>query len=357
MKKLLVVLFILVGCLSANSSLFYKVHKGSKALGYYEINYNDKKGYIKTKSYGVASKVKFFVNKDIKYMGDGYRQIVFKKNKDIRRFEIRTQKDKIDKSILKQYRSLSTKLKKVKGNDMLLLTKEGKRGIELFNKRATYLLTLEEVLKSIIDNNIQKDFLLFEQLGVQKLKAKLKKTATGYDIINKSKQTKYIKIDVKNGIPVLVKSYVSDWSITIYGAGQFKLKKVSLNEIKDKLLDDIRLKLAKYNDLSLKRIEKVKSTKKAYIVYYRAKVTYPSDITDKKRYCNKAYKRVSKKASNIEYENGSCTVTLRADIKSKKVIDDFKSKLIANYPQLKFTKKIKVSKKGAIMYKVIDRVN
>lgn len=357
MKKLLLVLFLLFGYLNANTSLFYKVHKGSKDLGYYEINYNDKKSYIRTKSYGVASKVKFFVDKNIKYHSDAHRTIVFKKNKSINEFDVRTKKDKIDESLFKKYRSLPTKLKKVKNNEMLLLTKKGKKGIELFNKRPTALLTLEEVLRSIMDGNTKTDFLLFEQSGVQKLKAKLEKTSSGYDIINKSKRTKYIQITVKNGIPTFVKSYVSDWSISIYGAGPFKINKISLDEVSNTLKTKIEAKLATNDAISLVEIEKVKPKKSAYSVYYKAKVTYPDNVKDKKRFCNKTYKTISKKASSLKYSATDCTMTLRSDIDSMKLIKEFKDQLVKKYPQLKFTKKIKVSKNGAIMYKVIDRVN
>ena len=50
-------------------------------------------------------------------------------------------------------------------------------------------------------------------------------------------------------------------------------------------------------------------------------------------------------------------VLLQKKISKKDVNKPIMDELMKIYPQLKYTKKFKVSKKGIIMYKVIDKVN
>jgi hypothetical protein len=352
MIKVLISFFVFATAVYANTSLFYKVHKGNKVLGYYEINY--KKSDIKVKSYGVASKVSFFIDKKISYINAGTREMSFTKNKKTVKFNVQTKLDLIDKKTQKKYQR---KLKKVKKNDMLLLTKVGKNSIELFNKRKINLITLDEVLKLVILKKIKKDnIILFGKSGVMKMIAKIVPTTTGFDIINKSKGTKYIQVIVKNNIPVEVKSYVSDWSLKIYGAGQFKTYKISADDVKNKAYNIVKNNLSSKSELSITGLEKVKIKKNKYIVYYKGQINYPSDVTDKKRFCNKTYKKYSKKASNIKYNDNNCQLTMQGYVKKKEVIDPYLKDLTTKYEQLKFTKKYKVSKKHTIMYKLIDKI-
>jgi len=357
MKKsiLLIASFILFAVqLSANSSLFYKVHKGSKNLGYYEINYKDSKHKIISKSYGAANKIKFFVDKKIDFIQDGDKNIIFVKNKQRVEFNSKTKKSVLSKKLLKKYKR---KIRKVKGDDMLLLTKKGKNSIELFNKRKINLLTLDEVLKFAVDGKVQeKNIILFDKLGVMKMIAKIVPTSTGFDIINKSKDVKYIKVTVKNNIPVQVKSYISNWSLDIYGAGEFKLNKIALDDIKSKIKTILNDKLSKVKNLNLLDIKKLKVKRTSYIVDYTAQLDYPSSVDNKKRYCVKTLRKFSKKVSHTQYNDSNCIAILEKGLKKQEVIKPLEDDLIKKYPQLKYTKKIKVSKKGEIMYKVIEEI-
>ena len=354
MLKFIVGFIFLAGTLYANTSLLYKVKKGQKDLGYYEINYNDKKDYIKTKTYGVVDKVKFFLNKKIKYINKGHRNIKFTKNKNSVEFDIQTKLKLIDKNIQDKFQR---KFKKVKGDDMLLITKKGNKNIELFNKRPTTVLTLEEVLRIALGKEIKKqNIILFDKSGVMKMIAQIVPTKEGFDIINKSKDKKYIKVVIENGLPVLVKSYVSDWSMKIYGAGEFKKQKIDKSVVDTKIKEMIINNLDKKDSATLVGLDNVKKSKKGYLATYTLKFDYPSDVGNKKRYCNKIYKKYSKKGKNIEYNDNSCKVTVKSKFSNKEVVAPFIDQLIKNYPQLKLTKKYKVSKKGSIMYMLIDRV-
>ena len=355
MLKILVMFSLLFTALYANSSLFYKVHKGSKSLGYYEINYNDSKNNIVTKSYGMSNKVSFFLNKNIQYINEGQKDISFKKNKIVNNFVINTKLDLLDTKTKKKFKR---KLKKVKNNDMLLLTKVGKDSIELFNKRKITILTLEEILKISLDKNIQeRNIIFFEKSGVMKMIARIVPTSTGFDIINKSKNTKYIKVTVKNNIPIEVSSYISDWSLHIYGAGKFNIHKVSQEQINKNILNILNKKFNNKN-ISLLNIEKTSLKRKKYLVDFNLKINHSSNMgkEDIKRHCKKISKKYSKKIIDITYNDNSCTALLRVDILSKDIIDPLKKELFVQYPQLKFTKKFRTSKKGLIMYKIIDQV-
>ncbi|MEA2017291.1 MAG: hypothetical protein U9N59_02485 [Campylobacterota bacterium] len=356
MVKITLVAFLLVTGLYANTNLFYEVNKGGKSLGYYEINYNDKKNNLKTKSYGVANKVKFFVDKQINYVADGHRTVKFVKNKKIEQFNLLTKLDAIDKKTQDRYKR---KLKKVKNNDMLLLTKKGKNSIELFNKRKVNILTLEEVLKlSLIGDIKEQNIILFDKFGVMKMIAKIIPTQDGYDIYNKSKKKNYIKIVTQNNIPVKVTSYMSDWSLNLYAYGEYSLNKISSNLVNNKAKDIIKEKLSNKKDITLDGFENIKIAKKGYSVYAKVSIKYPDDIKNskKKKYCNITYKKYSKKASEKKYTDTGCTVVLKNFIPKKDVVESFMDELLVKHKQLKFTKKYKISKKGDILYKVMKKV-
>ncbi|MEA2049162.1 MAG: hypothetical protein U9O56_00290 [Campylobacterota bacterium] len=356
MKLLVGLLFIFVNILNANTntSLFYKINKGAKDLGYYEINYN-KNNNIFTKSYGVADKVNFFVDKKIKYLDAGTRDIKFSKNNIDVRFIVRTKMDLLSDDIKEKF---NRKLKKVKNNDMLLVTKTGKNSIELFNKRKITLLSLEEVLKQIIDNKVVENIILFEKSGVMKMVASVKKTKDGYDIINKTKGTKYIKIVMKNNLPILVKSYVSNWSMVLEGAGKFKLNKVEDKKVQALIIKKIEKQLSKSDAISFESIKKITSKKSSFFITYNAEVKYNTSLSssDGKRFCNRTIKKVTKKGYNTQYNKNSCISELKIKIKSKDIVEPILKGLYKNHKQLKFTKKYKISKNGTVMYKIIDTI-
>ncbi len=353
MGKILLFISFAIATLYGNSSLFYKVHKGSKDLGYYEINYKDSKNMITTKTYGVANKVKFCLDKKVKYINDGIKEVSFRKNKVIDSFTVQTKLDKVDKKTYKKYRR---KLKKVKHNDMLLLLRDGKNSIELFNKRKITILTLEEILKLAIDGKIkQEKIIFFEKSGVMKMIAEIKPTQDGFDIVNRSKDKKYIKVVIKNNIPVEISSYLSDWSLEIYGAGKFEVKKVSKDMIETNIANIIKAKFSSNNKVQFDKIVNTKAKKKKYVVAYKVQIPY-NGASDKKRYCNKTARKYSSKVSKVQYNDNSCEAVLKTNVLIKDVIDPIKANLIEQYPQLKFTKKIKVSKKGLIMYKIIKKI-
>ncbi len=355
MFKIVVGLMVFGAFALANTSLLYTVSKGEKDLGFYEINYNDSKNNIKTKAYGTTNKVKFFVDKKIEYVNDGYRNIAYSKNKQVTKFDIYTKKSLLPEKLIKKY---DRKIRKVKNDDMLLITKNGKRNIELFNKRKINLLTLEEILKLSFTKIESKNIILFEKTGVMKMIAKIVPTSTGFDIINKSKDTKYIQVIVKNNIPVTVKSYISDWSMNIYGAGKFQLKKVNIKDIKNKALKILEAKLSKSDSVEFLGLNTMRVKSKSYLLSYNAKVAYPENLAqkDQKRYCVKQYKRFSNKGKNIKYNENSCSVTLTQKLVKQDINQPIIDELKENYPQLKQTKKFKISKKGTIMYKIIDKV-
>jgi len=348
--KFIISFLVLVNFVYANTSLVYKINKGKKELGYYSIDYKTK--YISTKTYGAVNKIKFFVDKKINYINDGHRNIVFIKNKKKIEFDIETKLNLIDKKKQKKYRR---NLKKVKGNEMLLITKKGKKNIELFNKRPTTIYTLEEVLNLALTKNIKpQNFVLFGKLGIMKMIAKIELTKDGFDIVNKSKNKKYLKVVVKNNIPTKIISYVSDWSMTIYLAGEPKKYKVDTKILQAKLKEILSKNFK--DGISILDINGIKKTSKSYIVSYDLQVNYPSNTTDKKRYCIRSYKQYGKKLKKVVYHETNCQVKLKSKIKAKEVTKFFIEDLIKTYPQLKVTKKYKVSKKGTVMYMLIPTV-
>lgn len=356
MKFLLLTLILFCSSLYAQNSLLYTVSKGSKNLGHYEINY--KKNSTVTHSYGMADKVSYFVDKKIKYLSDGDRDFTFTKNKVVAKFNAKTKLSAIDSKTKKKY---ERKLKKVEGDDMLLLTKPAKDSIELFNKRKINLLTLDEVLQLVITNKVErKNIVLFDKSGVMKMIAEIVPTATGFDIINKSKDIKYIKVTVKNGIPVEVKSYVSDWALSIYGAGEFVNHEVKADRVNSKAKEFIEKKLSKKSDITLTSVESGFKTKKSdLLIPASIKISYDStsDESQQKRACKKGYKKYSKKASKVDYFSDYCVAAVSFKVPKKSVIDPIVKELIDEHEQLKITDKVKVTNKGQIMYKLIDKKN
>jgi len=350
MRRIIFFILSFLTFLSANTSLMYKVYQGNKQLGLYEIDYNT--NGIVSKSYGVANKIKFFVDKKIDYIKSGYKNVKYIKNNQKVLFDVWTKKSVLPNNLLKRYKR---NLRKVKKDDMLLLLKNGKKNIELFNKRKTNILTLDEVIKIALDNKIKNtNFLLFDKMGVMKMIAKIVPTNEGFDIINKSKSKKYIKVIIKNNIPVEIKSYLSNWSLKIYGAGKFKVEKISKNELKNFIKNTLD---KKFDNIAIKEIKKFKIKKKYILVYYIANLKMDNISADVKRVCFKSFKKYSKKVTKLHLNNNICEANLQTKISKKDIIDKIVDKLVKKYPQLKYTKKIKVTKKGVILYKILNRVN
>ena len=356
MKNYILVFLLLFGSLYAETALLYKVSKGQKKLGYYEINYNQNR--INSSSYGMANKIDFFIDKKIKYISVGERDFIFEKNKVVKKFNAITKLSSVSKETASKYKR---KLRKVKGDDMLLLRVPNKNSIELFNKRKVDLLTLDEVLKfSFLSKIERKNIILFDKSGVMKMIAEVVPTGNGFDIINKSKDKKYIKVVIKNKLPIEVSSYVSDWSLSLYGAGKFNIHEVDRKIIKEKLKENIKSILSSKSNIKLIDLKDDHKIKKSnFLAYPKVKIEYSSGLnnSDKKRECKKVYKKFSKKASEINYNDDNCEATIMMKVSRKDIIEPIIESLVKEHKQLKFTNKIKVNKKGTIMYKLIDIYN
>ena len=315
MFRTVVVLSIFISNLmsSGNISMIYTIDKGGKKLGAYEITFIDKKNAIISKSYGVASKVSYFVDKKIIKRKDGYRVIAFTKNSKTDIFNLYTKLSAIDKETKSKYKRL---LGKVKGKEMLLITKSNSSSTELFNKRPTRIYTLDEILKMVKDGTIKEGgFLLFDKSGVMKMIASIKKTEDGYMIVNKSKKSDYLSIEISNSKPVLIKSMVSDWSMKLSKVGvykTYKLKSKRLKEIaKEAMIGDLP------SDADMDSV-KIKISKTNYILKYK----------------NAKGKKKSIKTQKVYIEKMAL------------------KELYAQYPILKKTKKYKI-KKNTIYYKIL----
>jgi hypothetical protein len=190
-----------------------------------------------------------------------------------------------------------------------------------------------------------------------KMIAKIVPTSTGFDIINKAKDKKYIQVIVKNNIPIKIKSYISSWYLDIYGAGKFHIKKISKENVAQKVSTIISKKLD--DNIKFIEVSKITNNKKYFKISYRVKFAYPNDanIQNTKRYCKKNLRKISKKVSSVEDYDSYCTATLKIKILNKNIMKLVKEDIVNSYPQLKFTKKFKISKNGTIMYKIIDKVN
>ena len=347
LKFILIFIFATVTLFANNEfSLLYKVEKGSKKLGYYELNLGS--GNISANSYGAANRLEMFSTKTIEYKEVGSKVVTFFKNKKDYKFDVVTKLSVLDKKTLKKY---DRKFKKVKGDDMLFITKDGKSGIELFNKRATVVKTIDEFLNDLYYKKVDYDkFILFDKLGVMKMVARVIKKQDYIIIENSYKKKPYMKIVLKDGVPVSLNSMVSNWNATAVASGVFKEHKVDLGEIVAKSLS------SKLKGSSLE-FSSIKKSKKYYSL--KGNISFPlsSDMRDAKTYkqvayCKKALKKAKLKHGKIKIENSQCI----ADIKLKRKISELKkdilSELIKENKQLKITKKIKF-KKDSIVYGVL----
>ena len=77
-----------------NYAMIFDVNKGGKKLGSYEISQIDNS--IKAVSSGVSNRVKFCVDKEISFKEDGYKRVIFKRNKKVESFDVNTKLSSID---------------------------------------------------------------------------------------------------------------------------------------------------------------------------------------------------------------------------------------------------------------------
>ena len=350
---IIAILLVLTSSASENFTMIFDVTKGKKELGKYEISLENSSKKIVSHSSGVANKVKFFVNKEIEFFKAGDKRVIFVKNQRIDSFEIKTKLSAIDKRIQKEY---TRKLKKVKGDDMLLITKTGKKRIELFNKRKVIIKTLDEVLVDIKNNDIDySKFILFDKSGVMKMIAVLKKEGNIFTIINKTKQKGYIQITTKDGIAQEVKSLVAKWKLKLVKTGSYKTHSIKISKTLQDVMDEMFVE--KLSNATVKVLAKIKKTRKTYNFSADLSLELPNEMASKKDYekakeCKKLLKSAKLKHRKIKIKENSCqtTVVMKLDRKShnKKIIIELEKK----YPQLKDTKKIKFTKSD-VNYKLL----
>ncbi len=344
------ILLIVMAYASGEYSMLYKVEKGSKKLGYYEVNFA--KESIDSYSYGAANRLTMFSTKRVNYEKDGFKTVTFSKNKKVEKFNVVTKISALDKSVKKE---LDRKFKKVKGEDMLFITKEGKKRVELFNKRKIIIKTLDELLSDIYYNRINyTKFILFDKLGVMKMIAEVKKDTDSITIVNGSKSVDYMKIELKGTTPISIKSLVSNWSLSVIKSGEFKEHEVDLNKIVSK---SYRRTLSDELQSSTVEFDKSKKTKSYYELTGTISYALSSEMAGKKSYkqkehCKKLFKKSRVKFKKITLEDGFCKADIKFKVKTKKLKKTVLEELTKEYKQLKITKKIKFNK-NSITYEVL----
>jgi len=333
-----------------NFSFLYKIEKGGKKLGYYEVNLA--KDSVVSNSYGAANRLEMFSTKKTTFIKDGIKNVDFTKNKKTYKFIVVTKVSALDTDLKKQY---DRKFKKVKNNEMLFITKNTKKRIELFNKRKTTIKTFDELLADIYNNNLTYDkFILFDKLGVMKMVAKVTKESDAIVITNASKNKPYMKITLDGQVPTKIESLLSNWSATLEKSGTFKEHKVDLIEMVSKsyvnaLKPELKTALVEFT--------KTKKTKSSYEFSGHITYTLSPDISAQKTYkqkehCKKLFKKSKVKFKKIKLEVGSCVANIKATIKIKKLKKDILEVLTKKHKQLKMTKKIRFNK-NSITYEVL----
>ena len=350
--KLMMVLMLVsvVALASDDFSFLYKIEKDGKKLGYYEVSLG--KDSISSYSYGAANRLEMFSTKKTSFIKDGLKNVDFTKNKKSQKFIVVTKVSALDSNLKKQY---DRKFKKVKNDEMLFITKDTKKRIELFNKRKTVIKTLDEFIQDIYNNKVVYDkFILFDKLGVMKMVAKVTKGSNAITITNDSKNKPYMKITLDSNIPTKIESLLSNWTATLEKSGTFKEYKVDLNEMVSRsYVSNLKpeLKTAKID------FSKAKKTKSSYEFSGAITFNLPSDMSSQKsykqkEYCKKLFKKSKIKFKKIKIEDGSCVADIKANIKVKTLKKDVLEVLSKKHEQLKMTKKIKFNK-DSISYKVL----
>lgn len=335
---------------SQNNAFLYKVEKDNKKLGHYTVVFNDEG--IESKSYAASNRLKMFSSKKIVYLGKSIKAIAFTKGKTINKYNVTTNMDAIDKVT---YKKFERKFKKVKGREMLFMTKDGKGGIELFNKRPIVIKTLDELLVDIYSSSLKYEkFILFDKLGVMKMIAKIQKVQDGIIIQNASKKKDYMKITIKNNVPIMLKSIVSNWKIVLVKNGKLEKTTIDLNQLFIKGLKEKLDNESKDVDFELSQ---VKQSKSFYEVRGKLKFSLPDDMQGDKSYkqkgfCKKVLKKMKLKSKMLKIQNGSCISDIKSKVKTKDIKKHILNTLGNEYPQLKITKEIEF-RKNNIVYGVI----
>lgn len=346
MKIIIFAILVSVITYASEFSILYKVDKGTKKLGFYELNIGSSD--ISSNSYGAANKLEMFSTKKIKYVKDGLKIISFEKNNKTEDFKVVTKLSALDSSTKKAF---NRKFKKVKADNMLFVTQEGKSGIELFNKRPTIIKTIDEFLNDLYYKKIDYDkFILFDKLGVMKMVAKVEKQADSIIIENYYKKEPYMKITLKDGVPVLLTSLVSNWSLSAIKSGVFKEYEVDLGKMIAKSYS------TKLNGSHVE-IYDIKKYKKYYNLRGLMSFALPDDLIEQKRYkqkmfCKKEMKKANIRAKKIDIKDSECVVKIKLKAKISDLKRDILSELVKKHEQLKITKKIKF-KKDSIVYGVL----
>jgi len=349
MIKFIVFLLFIVSLSSANDnySIVYKIEKGGKKLGLYSVNF--KENSISTNSLGASNRLEMFSSKKITYISDGHKSIKFEKGKELYNFDVVTKMNALSAELKK---SFSRKFKKVKGEEMLFITKSGKSGIELFNKRKTIIRTFDELLNDIRLSKLNYEkFILFDKLGVMKMIAKIKKSSNEIVIINASKKKGYMKITLQNNIPIQIDSLLSNWSAKAILNGELSEHKVNLNETVSK---SFHAKLDENLKSALINFDKIK-VKKAY---YNLFGTFSLDMQSDKAYkqkilCKKLLKKSKVKFKSLKIQDDVCSAKITSKIKVKVLKKRVIKELSKQFPQLKTTKNVKFNKQS-ITYGVIN---
>ncbi|MCW8837134.1 MAG: hypothetical protein OQK11_00385 [Thiovulaceae bacterium] len=347
LRIILIALFATVLTFANNEfSILYKIDKGGKKLGYYEVNLGSSN--VSSNSYGASNRLEMFSTKNIDYIENGYKKITFSKNNKSYNFNVITKLSVIDQDIRKKY---NRKFKKVKGDDMLFITKDAKNGIELFNKRATIVKTIDEFLSDIYHQKLDYDkFILFDKLGVMKMVAKVVKEPNAIIIENSSKKKEYMKITLKGNEPISIKSMLSNWSATAVASGKYKKYEVDLAKI-----------VAKRYSSKLKgsniEFSKIKKSGKYYNLNGTISFALSPKLLDEKSYKQNAYckselKKAKIKHKKINISNSQCVADIKMKSKIKDLKRDILDELVKEHEQLKVTKKIKFQD-DKIIYEVL----
>ncbi len=343
---LLLILLMTLSHADSNFSILYKIDKGEKKLGYYETTFSD--AGVSANSYGAANRLEMFSTKNVIWEKEGLKKVHFSKNKKYFDFIVATKLSALDAQTRKSY---DRKFKKVKNDSMLFITKEGKKRIELFNKRKIVIKTLDELLSDIYNDKLTYDkFILFEKLGVMKMVASVSKSDDAVIITNASKHKPYMKISLTKNLPIKIESLLSNWSATLQKSGVAEIREVSFQDIiKKSLSDDL-----KGATLSLL---KVKKTKISYELSGKLAFTLTDNISSKKsykqkEYCKKLLKKSHFKLKKISVKSGTCSAEFKKTLKLKQLKKTLLESLTKQYPQLKMTKKIKFNKNN-ITYEVL----
>ena len=347
-KIIMILMFISTTLLFSDSfSFLYKVEKSGKKLGYYEVNLS--KDEVASYSYGAANRLEMFSTKKVTYIKDGLKYVDFKKNKKMQKFIVATKVSALDAKLKKQY---DRKFKKVKNDKMLFITKDTKKRIELFNKRATIVKTFDELLADIYNDKLSYEkFILFDKLGVMKMVASVTKESHSITITNATKHKPYMKITLDKTIPTKIESLLSTWSVTLEKSGTLQEHKVDLNDVVSKSY----VKSFK-KELHSAKVSFTK-TKKSYELSGEISYILPADKKGiksykQKEYCKKIFKKSKIKFKKLKVKDGTCLANIKTTLKMKQLKKSILEELTKEYPQLKMTKKVKFNK-NSITYEVL----